>query len=131
MKWAVRFPRYDHTFCFIRVKFNQPLHRPVMNVRQVRIQSLSSINRIVNNHIKTSKIINMVSEHKHLGLTISNDGNGGKHVDLITKKSFTRINIMRKFKFILDRRTLEKIYLTFIRPVLELTLKGIPGGYPR
>jgi hypothetical protein len=20
MKWAVRFPRYDHTFCFIRVK---------------------------------------------------------------------------------------------------------------
>ena len=26
---------------------------------------------------------------------------------------------MRKFKFILDRRTLEKIYLTFIRPLLE------------
>ena len=25
----------------------------------------------------------------------------------------------RKFKFILDRRTLEKIYLTFIRPLLE------------
>jgi hypothetical protein len=28
-----------------------------------------------------NKIINMVSEHKHLGLTISNDGNWGKHVD--------------------------------------------------
>jgi hypothetical protein len=26
---------------------------------------------------------------------------------------------MRKFKFMLDRRTLEKIYLTFIRPLLE------------
>ena len=26
---------------------------------------------------------------------------------------------MRKFKFILDRRTLEQIYLTFIRPLLE------------
>jgi hypothetical protein len=26
---------------------------------------------------------------------------------------------MRKFKFILDRRTIEKIYLTFIRPLLE------------
>ena len=50
---------------------------------------------------------------------ISNDGNWGKHVDLITKKVFTRVNIMRKFKFILDRRTLENIYLTFIRPLLE------------
>jgi hypothetical protein len=44
---------------------------------------------------------------------------GGKHVDLITKKAFTRVNIMRKYKFILDRRTLEQIYLTFIRPLLE------------
>ena len=61
----------------------------------------------------------MVSEHKHLDLTISNDGNWGKHVDLITKKAFTRVNITRKFKFILDRRTLEKNYLTFIRPLLE------------
>jgi hypothetical protein len=26
---------------------------------------------------------------------------------------------MRKFKIILDRRTLEKNYLTFIRPLLE------------
>ena len=61
----------------------------------------------------------MVSEHKHLDLTISNDGNWGKHVDLITKKAFTRVNITRKFKFILDRRTLEKTDLTFIRPLLE------------
>ena len=36
-----------------------------------------------------NKIINKVSEHKHLGLTISNDGNWGKHVDPITKKAFT------------------------------------------
>jgi hypothetical protein len=43
----------------------------------------------------------------------------GKHVDLITKKAFTRVNIMSTFKFILDRRTLEKKYLTFIRPFLE------------
>jgi hypothetical protein len=29
------------------------------------------------------------------------------------------INILRKFKFILDRKTLETIYTTFIRPILE------------
>ena len=33
-----------------------------------------------------NKIINMVSEHKHLGLTISNDGNWGKHVDRLPRK---------------------------------------------
>jgi hypothetical protein len=66
-----------------------------------------------------NKIINMVSEHKHLGLTITDDGNWDKHVDLITKKAFTTVNIMSTFKFILDRRTLEKKYLTFIRPFLK------------
>lgn len=35
------------------------------------------------------------------------------------KKAYKRINILRKFKFILDRKTLEKIYFTFIRPLLE------------
>jgi hypothetical protein len=34
-----------------------------------------------------------------------------KHIDLITKKAFIRVNILRKFKFILDRKTLEKIIL--------------------
>jgi hypothetical protein len=64
-------------------------------------------------------IINQVTEHKHLGLEISNDGSWQKHIDLIIKKAFIRVNILRKFKFILDRKTLEKIYLTFIQPILE------------
>jgi hypothetical protein len=33
-------------------------------------------------------IINQVTEHKHLGLDISNDGSWQKHIDLITKKAF-------------------------------------------
>jgi hypothetical protein len=64
-------------------------------------------------------IINQVTEHKHPGLENANDGNWQKHIDLITKKAFIRVNILRKFKFIPDRKTLEKIYLTFIRPILE------------
>ena len=79
-------------------KINKPLHPPL----------------IMNN-----TIINQVTEHKHLGLEISNDANWKKHIDLITKKAFTRVNILRKFKFILDMKTLEKIYFTFIRPILE------------
>ena len=37
----------------------------------------------------------------------------------LNKKAFIRVNTLRKFKFILDRKTLEKIYLTCIRPILE------------
>ena len=38
---------------------------------------------------------------------------------MITEKAYKRINILRKFKFILDRKTLEKMYFTFVRPLLE------------
>jgi hypothetical protein len=38
---------------------------------------------------------------------------------MITGKAYKGINILNKFKFILDRKTLEKIYFTFVRPLLE------------
>ena len=37
----------------------------------------------------------------------------------ITDKAWTRINVMRKLKFKLDRNSSETIYLTFNRPLLE------------
>jgi hypothetical protein len=61
-------------------------------------------------------IISTVTEHKHLGLQLSDDGNWNKHIVMITKEAFSRVNILRKFKFIRDRKTLETIYITFIRP---------------
>jgi hypothetical protein len=97
-KWLVNFnPQKAETMTITR-KINKPFHPPL----------------IMNN-----TIINQVTEHKHLGLEISNDGSWQKHIDLIIKKAFIRVNILRKFKFILDRKTLEKIYLTFIQPILE------------
>jgi hypothetical protein len=56
-----------------------------------------------------------VSDHKHLGLVISDNGSWEKHIDMITGKAYKRINILRKFKFILDRKTLEKLNFTFVR----------------
>jgi hypothetical protein len=60
-----------------------------------------------------------VPNHKHLGLNISKDGTHHTNMDLITEKAYRRFNILRRFKFILDRKTLETIYLTYIRPLLE------------
>ena len=63
--------------------------------------------------------ISTVSEHKHLELVISDNRSWEKYIDIISGKVYKRINILRKFKFILDRKTLEKIYFTFVRPLLE------------
>ena len=37
--------------------------------------------------------ISTVTEHKHPGLQLSDDGNWNKHIDMITKKAFSRVNI--------------------------------------
>ena len=63
--------------------------------------------------------ITEVESHKHLGIYFSNDCTWYHHLKYIVDKAWTRINIMRKLKFKLDRKSLEKIYLTFIRPLLE------------
>ena len=66
-----------------------------------------------------NNVIQEVNSLKHLGLTSSNDGTWHEHITIITSKAWTRINVMRKLKFKLDRRALEIIYFTFIRPILE------------
>ena len=63
--------------------------------------------------------IQEVDSHKHLGITLSNDCTWHSHIQDITKKAWTRINILRSLKFILDRKSLETIYKTFIRPTIE------------
>ena len=60
-----------------------------------------------------------VQEHKHLGVFLSNDCSWHSHIDYVTEKAWKRVNIMRKLKFSLDRKALEIIYISFIRPLLE------------
>jgi hypothetical protein len=64
-KWLVNFkPKKTETMTITR-KINKPFHPPL----------------IMNN-----TIINQVTEHKHFGVEISNDGSWQTHIDLITKK---------------------------------------------
>ena len=63
--------------------------------------------------------ISEVDAHKHLGLFFSKDCSWHEHIKYITEKAWTRINIMRKLKFELNRKSLETIYIVFIRPLLE------------
>ena len=60
-----------------------------------------------------------VDSHKHLGIFLSSDGSWHDHINYIKNKAWQRINIMRKLKHNLDRKSLEIIYTSFIRPILE------------
>ena len=79
-------------------KQNKPLHPPL---------DMAQLN------------INEVTLHQYLGLFFSDDGSWHEHIDHVKAKSWFRLNIMRKLKFQFDRKSLEIIYTSFIRPLLE------------
>ena len=60
-----------------------------------------------------------VTSHKHLGLHISKHCTLYEQIEYIKEIAWLRINVMRKFIFLLDRKSLETIYISFIRPILE------------
>ena len=64
-------------------------------------------------------ILKEVSSHKHLGIYISNDGTWHVHINYIINKAWKRVNLLRGLKFYLDRKSLEKLYVSFVRPILE------------
>lgn len=63
--------------------------------------------------------IKEVSKHKHLGLIFSSDCNWSQHIEYIIEKAWKRIGSLRRNKFILDRLSLLKLYVTYIRSLLE------------
>ena len=54
--------------------------------------------------------INEVMSHKHLGIILTNDCNWHEHIEHIKAKAWNRINVMRKLKFKLDRKSLQTMY---------------------
>ena len=60
-----------------------------------------------------------VSNHKHIGLWLENNLSWHVYIHNISIKAEKRLNILKQLKFKLTRKTLEKIYFSFIRPILE------------
>ena len=81
--------------------------------------------KLIRNHpsiyMQNQQNTEVESHVKHLGIYFTNDCTWHHHIKNITDKAWTtcRINCMRKLKFRLARNSLETIYLTFIRPLLE------------
>ena len=97
-KWLVRFNPNKTETNVISSKRNAPYHPPL----QMNDQDL-----------------HVVNSHKHLGVIISDNGQWNDHIDYIVKKTYNRLNIMRKFRTFLDRYSLERNYISVIRPLME------------
>ncbi len=63
--------------------------------------------------------ISFVENHRHLGLTLSNNGKWHDHINNIISSSSKILGIMRKLKFQLSRTSLNQIYISYMRPILE------------
>ena len=96
--WLVSFNPKKIESLLISRKLNKPEHPPLLMDNQV---------------------ITEVDSHNHLSVFLSNDRTLHTHIDFVKEKAWGRMNVMRRLKFCLDRKSLETIYLTSIRPTLE------------
>ena len=90
-KWFVTFNPNKSEALLISRKHNRPYHPPICT---------------------NSQPITEVS-HKHLGIILSNDCTWHAHFELLKAKAWSRINVMRKLKFQLDRKSLQIIFFFF------------------
>jgi hypothetical protein len=96
--WLVSFnPSKTESMIFSK-KIKKPPH-PTLFMNQVPIEQFES--------------------HKHLGISLSSDTKWNIHISTILKKAWQRIGILRSLKFILSRASLERMYISFVRPILE------------
>ena len=60
-----------------------------------------------------------VNEHKHLGIILNDKLKWSDHINSVIESIKKLTDVFRHLKYKLDRKTLESIYLTFVRPKLE------------
>ena len=63
--------------------------------------------------------IKKVKSHKHLGVHLTNDLSWTLHAEETAKKANKTLGIVRPLKNKLDRSSLETLYTSFVRPIIE------------
>jgi hypothetical protein len=65
------------------------------------------------------KLVEFVTCHNHLGITFDSNGKFHTYIVNIIKSASQRLCALRKLKYVLNRHYLSRIFLIFIRPMLE------------
>ena len=65
-----------------------------------------------------------ISDHKHLGITFSEEAKWNKHVENLIKSVSKHICVLRKLKYKLNRQNLEKLYLFTFDQYLSMHVRS-------
>ena len=63
--------------------------------------------------------VKRVDSHKHLGVIFNNRCTWNEHIEEITSKACKRIHLLQLLKYQLDRRPLQIMCFSYVRPLLE------------
>ena len=100
------------------------------NPKKTKALVISNANNKPNmNIIFNNERVEIVENHKHLGITLSDNGRWTTHIENIASATLKQINVLRKLKFTLSKDALSNIYLTFIRPHLEYACEVWDGCF--
>ena len=69
--------------------------------------------------IFVNAVINFVDSHKHLGVTISSNGQGHTHIENIVSSATRILGIMRKLTYSINRNALNQMYMSYMLPFIE------------
>ena len=69
--------------------------------------------------IMDGMVLKIVEFHKHLGVYLSSTNKWSKHIDTIIESASKQISFLRKIKYRFSKETLNTLYCTYIRPLLE------------
>lgn len=88
------------------------------NKTEAMIFTLRQLDNPINLMFDNTPVI-FVNDHKHIGLTLSNNGKWHTHVNNIIESTSKVLGIMRHLKFKIGRKALNQIYVSYMRPILE------------
>ena len=64
-------------------------------------------------------ILNEVQSHKHICVTFNHSLSWTSHIDEVCIKAMKRLDIIQRFKFKLAQKDLERLYISFVLPIIE------------
>jgi len=97
-QWRVTFNALKTVYMIVSKKKHQPVY-PNIHMNNVELKKVTS--------------------HTHLGLTLNESLTWDDHVDRITMKASKRVDCLKRIRFLVPRSTLETLYKSMVRPLLE------------
>ena len=74
-------------------------------------------------------VLKEVTQHKHVGIILSQNLSWNKHICFVEERARSALTRLSQFRNKLDRKSLEQIYMSLIRPIMEYGDVVWDGGF--